>query len=72
MSKKATTKGMTPKEQSQKLYAVSKKSSHAGNSGLTQSLYDDNVMVTQKVRKAQESRNPNLARKKLKKDVDIS
>ncbi len=72
MSKKATTKGNTPKEQSLKLHAISKKSSHTGNSGLTQSLYDDNVMVTQKVRKAQESRNPNLARKKLKKDVDIS
>ena len=63
MSKRATNKGNTPKEQSQKLHAISKKSSHTGSLPLTQSLYDDNVMVTQKVRKAQESRNPNLARK---------
>ncbi len=42
---------------------MGKKYSHTGNLPLTQSLYDDNVMVTQKVRKAQESRNPNLARK---------
>ena len=61
MSKRATTKGMTPKEQSAKLHAVSKKASHTGSLGLTQSLYDDNVMVTQKVRKAQERNNPVLA-----------
>ena len=42
---------------------LGKKYSHTGNKPLTKSLYDDNVMVTQKVRKAQESRNPNLARK---------
>jgi len=64
MSKRATTKGNTPKEQSLKLHAISKKSSHTGNLGLTQSLYDDNVMVTQKVRKAQERNNPSLVRKK--------
>ena len=63
MSKKATTKGNTPKEQSAKLHAVSKKSSHTGGLPLTHSLYDDNVMVTQKVRKAQERNNPALARK---------
>jgi hypothetical protein len=63
MSKRATNKGNTPKEQSTRLHAISKKSSHTGSLPLTQSLYDDNVMVTQKVRKAQESRNPNLARK---------
>ena len=63
MSKRATTKGMTPKEQRSKIPAVSKKSSHTGNLGLTQSLYDDNVMVTQKVRKAQERNNPVLASK---------
>ncbi len=39
---------------------MGKKMSHTGNKGLTQSLYDDNVMVTQKVRKAQESNNPAL------------
>ena len=66
MSKKATTKGNTPKEQSAKLHAISKKSSHTGGLPLTQSLYDDNVMVTQKVRKAQESKNPVLANKKNK------
>jgi len=32
-----------------------KKHSHTGNKALVKSLYDDNVMVTQKVRKAQES-----------------
>ena len=63
MSKKATTKRNTSKEQSTKLHAISKKSSHTGGLPLTQSLYDDNVMVTQKVRKAQERRSPNLARK---------
>ena len=35
-----------------------KNSSHTGNKPLTQSLYDDNVMVTQKLRKAQEHNNP--------------
>jgi len=64
MSKRATSKGNTPKEQSLKLHAISKKSSHTGNLGLTQSLYDDRVMVTQKVRKAQERNNPVLASKK--------
>jgi hypothetical protein len=64
MSKKATTKGNTPKEQSAKLHAISKKSSHTGGLPLTQSLYDDNVMVTQKMRKAQERNNSVLARKK--------
>ena len=63
MIKKATNKGNTPKEQSAKLHAISKKSSHTGGLPLTQSLYDDNVMVTQKVRKAQERNNPALARK---------
>jgi len=55
MGKKATKKGMTAKEQSAKLNMVSKKMSHTGALRLTQSLYDDNVMVTQKVRKAQET-----------------
>tara|TARA_Y100001973_G_C5046174_1_gene255289 strand:- start:29 stop:220 length:192 start_codon:yes stop_codon:yes gene_type:complete len=63
MSKRATTKGMTPKDQSPRLHMVSKKSSHTGGLPLTQSLYDDNVMVTQKVRKAQERNNPSLRNK---------
>ena len=64
MSKRATTKGNTPKEQSTKLHAISKKSSHTGNLGLTQSLYDDNVMVSHKMRRSQERNNPALASKK--------
>jgi len=43
---------------------MGKKYSHTGNKALTQSLYDDNVMVTQKVRKAQERNNPALANTK--------
>ena len=43
---------------------LGKKSSHTGNKPLTQSLYDDNVMVTQKMRKAQES---NSSKKVVKK-----
>ena len=57
MSKKATNKGVTPKEQSLGLNRVSKKSSHTGGLPLTESLYDDNVMVTQKIRKAQERKS---------------
>ncbi len=37
---------------------MAKKQSHTGNRGLVKSLHDDNVMVTHKVRKAQE-RNAN-------------
>jgi len=56
MSKRATTKGMTPKENSQKLHMVSKKSSHTGAQPLVEHIDMPNVMVTQKVRKAQERR----------------
>ena len=35
---------------------MGKKMSHTGNKGLTQSLFDRNVMVTLKVRQAQESK----------------
>jgi hypothetical protein len=35
---------------------IGKKSSHTGNKPLVQSLADPNVMVTQKVRKAQKSK----------------
>ena len=41
---------------------MGKKYSHTGNLPLTKSLYDDNVMVTQKVRKAQERNNPYKAK----------
>lgn len=56
MSKKATTKRMTPKEQSSKLHQISKKVSHTGAKPLVESLTNKGVMVTQKVRDAQEKR----------------
>lgn len=56
MSKKATTKGVTPKEQSMKLSQVSKKVSHTGAQPLVPHINNPNVMVTQKVRNAQERR----------------
>ena len=56
MSKRATTKGNTPKEQSIKLNNVSKKVSHTGGQPLVGHINNPNVMVTQKVRKAQDSR----------------
>lgn len=56
MSKKATTKGLTPKEQSVKLYEISKKSSHTGAEPLVPHIDMPNVMVRKKVRDAQERR----------------
>jgi hypothetical protein len=56
MGKKATTKANTPKEQSLKLHQVSKKMSHTGAKPLVESLTNKGVMVTQKVRDAQERR----------------
>jgi len=56
MAKKATTKSNTPKEQSAKLYQISKKVSHTGGSPLVESLTNKGIMVTQKVRDAQERR----------------
>ena len=56
MGKKATQKGMTPKEQSQKLHMVSKKSSHTGAQPLVEHIDMPKGKVTQKVRKAQESK----------------
>lgn len=56
MGKRARQKGMTSKEQSQKLHMISKKSSHTGAQPLVEHIDMSNVMVTQKVRKAQESR----------------
>ena len=54
MSKKATSKNNTSKEQSVKLHQVSKKMSHTGAKPLVESLTNKGVMVTQKVRNAQE------------------
>ena len=59
MSKRATTKGMTPKEQSTKLHDISKKSSHTGAQGLVEHINDSNVMVTKKVRRAQDRKKSN-------------
>ena len=56
MGKKATTKSNTPKEQSLKLHQVSKKMSHTGAKPLVPHINNPNVMVTQKVRNAQERR----------------
>ena len=56
MSKKATKKGATTKERSYKLHMVSKKTSHTGAEPLVEHIDMPNVKVTQKVRKAQESK----------------
>ena len=56
MGKKATTKRNTSKEQSLKLHQISKKMSHTGAKPLVESLTNKGVMVTQKVRDAQERR----------------
>ena len=54
MSKKGTQKGNTPKSQSAKLHLVSKKTSHTGAKPLVAHIDMPNVMVTQKVRNAQD------------------
>tara|TARA_Y100001949_G_scaffold119859_1_gene101933 strand:+ start:81 stop:260 length:180 start_codon:yes stop_codon:yes gene_type:complete len=59
MSKKAKEKGVSDPKIHPQLHEMSKKYSHTGNKPLVQSLADPNVMVTQKVRKAQE-KNKNL------------
>jgi hypothetical protein len=56
MSKKATTRRNTPKEQSAKLHNISKKVSHSGAKPLVPHIDMPNVMVTQKVRDAQDRR----------------
>lgn len=56
MSKKGTQKGNTPKSQSAKLHQVSKKVSHTGAKPLVPHINNPNVMVTQKVRNAQDRR----------------
>jgi len=55
MSKKAKEKGVSDPTKHKQLHDICKKYSHTGNKPLVQSLADPNVMVTQKVRKAQES-----------------
>ena len=54
MSKKAKEKGVSDLAKHKTLNDMCQKYSHTGNKPLVQSLYDENVMVTQKVRKAQE------------------
>jgi len=56
MGKKAREQGVTNAETHKALHAIAKKSSHGGNKPLVESLTNPNVMVTQKVRKAQERR----------------
>jgi hypothetical protein len=56
MSKKAKERGVSDPTKHKQLHEMSKKYSHTGNKPLVQSLADPNVMVTQKVRKAQESK----------------
>lgn len=59
MSKKATTTRNTPKSQSAKLHTISKKVSHKGGKKLVEHINNPNCMVTEKVRKAQDSRKQN-------------
>ena len=56
MSKKAKEQGVPNPEKHKMLYRMAKKYSHTGNKPLVQSLADPKVMVTQKVRKAQEGK----------------
>ena len=56
MGKKAKEQGVPNAEKHQALHRIAKKSSHGGNKPLVQSLSNPNVMVTQKVRNAQERR----------------
>ena len=54
MSKKMKESGVSDPIKHKQLNDICKKYSHTGNKPLVQSLADPNVMVTQKVRKAQE------------------
>ena len=56
MGKKAKEQGVPNPEKHRGLHRIAKTSSHTGNKPLVQSLADPNVMVTQKVRRAQESK----------------
>jgi len=55
MSKKARETGITDKSYA-KLHRICKKTSHTGAKPLVAHIDQPNVMVTQKVRKAQEAR----------------
>lgn len=55
MSKKARETGITDKSYA-KLHKICKKTSHTGAKPLVAHIDQPNVMVTQKVRKAQEAR----------------
>ena len=56
MGKQAREQGVPNAETHKSLHTIAKKSSHGGNKPLVESLTNPNVMVTQKVRKAQERR----------------
>jgi len=56
MSKIAKEKGVTDPVKHKKLHDMCKKYSHTGAKPLVPHINDENVMVTQKVRKAQESK----------------
>jgi hypothetical protein len=56
MSKKTREQGVPNAEKHKALHRMAKTSSHGGNKPLVESLTDPNVMVTQKVRKAQEGK----------------
>jgi len=56
MGKKTKEQGVPNEEKHRALHGIAKTSSHGGNKPLVESLTNPNVMVTQKVRKAQESK----------------
>ena len=56
MSKIAKEKGVTDPVKHKHLHDMCKKYSHTGAKPLVPHINDENVMVTQKVRKAQESK----------------
>lgn len=56
MGKKNKEKGIPSQAVHLHLHKVAKKSSHTGNKPLVPHINNPNVMVTQKVRKAQESK----------------
>ena len=58
MSKVTKERGISCPTKHASLHAICKKSSHTGAKPLVPHINDENVMVTQKVRKAQE-RNKN-------------
>ncbi|MBO89041.1 MAG: hypothetical protein CMP14_05925 [Rickettsiales bacterium] len=55
MGKVAKEQGVTDPKLHPSLHKMCKKSSHTGNKPLVESLTNKGVMVTQKVRKAQEN-----------------